>query len=75
MQIVNGTAYNKYMVERFWLGNWMLMAWEKLFAPEGFGDVPEKLKVASSVLQATSLAMELPCPSWFELLIVSPADQ
>ncbi|KAK9812053.1 hypothetical protein WJX73_001397 [Symbiochloris irregularis] len=46
--IVNGTAYNKYMVERFWLGNWMLMAWPKLFEPEGFGGVPEKLKVSKS---------------------------
>lgn len=46
--IVNGTAYNKYMVERFWLGNWMRQAWDILFAPEGFGEVPEKLKVSKS---------------------------
>ena len=31
MQIVNGTAYNKYMVERFWLGALPHAALQDLF--------------------------------------------
>ena len=43
------------MVERMWLGNWLVQAWEVLFQPDGFGPVPEKLRASPDAVCALRL--------------------
>ena len=33
-----------------WLADWLSQAWEVLFEPEGFGPLPEKLRVSALLI-------------------------
>ena len=46
--MLNGTGYLRPNVDRYWQGNRTAWLWDNLFAREGFGEAPEKIRASLS---------------------------